>query len=231
MSWQAIRTADAGGVVLELAAAINAHRAWLSEIDGAIGDGDHGNNMSKGFTQAAAAIGDGSGGLGRSMTTLGETLLDGIGGSMGPLYGTFFLDMAGAAGSADTLDAVGFGRMLRAGLDGVRDLGAAQPGDKTLLDALVPALEAYDAAVAGGADFAASLDALAAAAEQGRDATRDMVARVGRAARLGERSRGTLDAGAASCCLILQTMAAGLKQRLGGDPASPNPFDKLPPSG
>ena len=215
MSGQEVRTAGAGGVVLELVEVINAHRAWLSEIDGAIGDGDHGNNMSKGFSQAGAAIGDASGGLAAAMSTLGETLLEGIGGSMGPLYGTFFLDMAGALGTAETLDAVGFGRMMRAGLDGVRELGSARPGDKTLLDALVPALDAYDAAQARGEDFAASLDAMSAAAERGRDATRDMVARIGRAARLGERSRGTIDAGAASCCLILQSMAAGLRRRLG----------------
>ena len=96
--------ADAGGVVLEMVAAINANRAWLSEIDGAIGDGDHGINMSKGFTQAAAAIGDGAGGLAAAFHTLGDTLLSGIGGSMGPLYGTFFLDMAATLDGATVLD-------------------------------------------------------------------------------------------------------------------------------
>ncbi len=133
---------------------------------------------------------------------------------MGPLYGTFFLDMAGVIAGAETLDGPLFGRMLHAGLAGVEDLGSAKRGDKTLLDTLIPALEAYDAAQAQGRDFAASLAALSAAAEQGRDATRDMMARIGRAARLGERSRGTIDAGSASCCLILQTMAEGLKRRL-----------------
>ena len=209
-----VRLAEAGRLVLDLVGAINANRAWLSEIDGAIGDGDHGINMSKGFSRAGEAIGDGSGGLAASFTTLGETLLEGIGGSMGPLYGTFFLDMAGVIADADTLDGPLFGKMLHAGLAGVQDLGSAKAGDKTLLDTLIPALAAYDAAQAQGRNFAASLDALAAAAEQGRDATRDMVARIGRAARLGERSRGTIDAGSASCCLILQTMAAGLKQRM-----------------
>ena len=211
---QGVRLAEAGSVVADLVEAINANRAWLSEIDGAIGDGDHGINMSKGFSRAGEALGAAPVGLAAGFTILGETLLEGIGGSMGPLYGTFFLDMAGSLGAAETLDAGGFGRMLRAGLDGVRDLGAAKPGDKTLLDTLVPALDAYDAAQAQGEDFAASLDALSAAAEQGRDSTRDMVARIGRAARLGERSRGTLDAGAASCCLILQTMAGSLKRLL-----------------
>ncbi len=205
--------AEAGGVVLELAAAINANRAWLSEIDGAIGDGDHGINMSKGFSQAAAALGDAPGALASALSTLGDTLLSGIGGSMGPLYGTFFLDMAAALGTASTLDATLFARMLRAGMAGVMDLGAAQVGDKTLLDTLVPAADAFDAAVAGGAGFAAALAAMSAAAERGRDSTVDLVARVGRSARLGERSRGVLDAGAASCCLILQTLATGLTAR------------------
>jgi dihydroxyacetone kinase phosphoprotein-dependent L subunit len=208
-----VALADAGGVVLELVAAINDKRAWLSEIDGAIGDGDHGINMSKGFTQAGAAIGGGSGGLPAAFNTLGDTLLSGIGGSMGPLYGTFFLDMAATLDGAATLDAPLFSAMLHAGLAGVQDLGGAKLGDKTLLDTLVPALAAFDAATAAGAPFATALDALSDAAERGRDATKDLAAKIGRAARLGERSRGVLDAGAASCCLILQTLAAGLKQR------------------
>jgi len=208
--------ARAGDVVGDLIAAINANRAWLSEIDGAIGDGDHGVNMSKGFTQAGEAIAAEASppGLARAFAMLGDTLLSGIGGSMGPLYGTFFLDMGGALEDRTELDAALFGQMLHAGLSGVQDLGGAKRGDKTLLDTLIPALEAYDAALGEGAAFAAALDAMAAAAAQGRDATRDMAAKIGRAARLGERSRGTIDAGAASCCLILQSMAASLTRHL-----------------
>jgi dihydroxyacetone kinase phosphoprotein-dependent L subunit len=208
-----VALAEAGGVVPELVAAINAKRAWLSEIDGAIGDGDHGINMSKGFTQAGLAIGNGAAGLSASFHTLGDTLLSGIGGSMGPLYGTFFLDMAATIKDATTLDAKLFSHMLHAGLAGVQELGGAKVGDKTLVDTLVPALEAFDGAVAAGASFAEALNALAAAAERGRDSTTQLVAKIGRAARLGERSRGVLDAGAASCCLILQTLAAGLQAR------------------
>jgi dihydroxyacetone kinase phosphoprotein-dependent L subunit len=203
----------AGGVVLEMVAAINEHRAWLSEIDGAIGDGDHGINMSKGFTQAGAAIGDGNGGLSSAFETLGNTLLSDIGGSMGPLYGSFFLEMAATLEGAETLDAPLFSRMLHAGLASVEDLGGAKPGDKTMLDTLVPALAAFDARMAEGGSFADALAAMSSAAERGRDATKDMLARIGRAARLGDRSRGVVDAGAASCCLILQTLAAGLRTR------------------
>ncbi len=209
----ALPFADAGGVVPELVDAINANRAWLSEIDGAIGDGDHGINMSKGFTAARAALGAGAP-LPQAMRTLSETLFDGVGGAMGPLYGSLFGAMAETMEGAAGLDAPLFGRMLHAAFDSVQELGSAKSGDKTMLDCLAPAMEAFDAAQGAGKSFAESLDAMAAAAERGRDATRDMVARVGRASRLGERSRGVLDAGASSCCLILETLAAGVKKRL-----------------
>ena len=206
--------AATGGLVPELVAVINANRAHLSEIDGAIGDGDHGINMSKGFTQAGAALGASPPPLPQALLVLSETLMEGIGGSMGPLYGTLFSAMADTLDGAAVLDGPLFGRMLHAALDGVEEIGSARPGDKTLLDALAPAITAFDTATAEGKSFADSLDAMAAAAERGRDATRDMIARVGRASRLGERSRGVLDAGATSCCLILQTLATGVKKRL-----------------
>ena len=134
---------------------------------------------------------------------------------MGPLYGTFFLDMAATLGDAETLDAALFSRMLRAGLAGREDLGGAQVGDKTLLDTLVPAMDAFDAAVAGGAGFAAGAGRdERGGGDAGGIRPMDLVAKIGRAARLGERSRGVLDAGAASCCLILQTFATGLQGRM-----------------
>jgi len=204
----------AGGVVRELVDAINANRAWLSEIDGAIGDGDHGINMSKGFTAAGEALGDPTPPLPQALRVLSDALMEGIGGSMGPLYGSLFSGMADTLDGAQTLDGPLCSRMLHAAFDGVQEIGSAKPGDKTLLDALAPAVDAFDAAQREGKPFADSLDAMAAAAERGRDSTRDMIAKVGRASRLGERSRGVLDAGASSCCLILQTIAAGLKKRL-----------------
>jgi dihydroxyacetone kinase-like protein len=202
--------AAAGSVVTDLVAVINANRAYLSEIDGAIGDGDHGINMSKGFTAAGARLLAEPGGLRHSLAVLGETLLEGVGGSMGPLYGSFFGAMAEALAGRETVDAAAFSAMLAAGLSVLQELGSAKVGDKTLLDALVPAREAFDAAVAGNRSFAEALGAMAAAADRGRDSTRDLVARVGRASRLGERSRGVLDAGATSCALILGSMATSL---------------------
>jgi len=203
-----IRVDTAGFVVADLVEVINANRAYLSEIDGAIGDGDHGINMSKGFTAAGARLaGNPPAGLAQALGVLGETLLNDVGGSMGPLYGTFFGAMSEALGGRELLDAAAFAAMLGAGLAGIEEIGGARVGDKTLLDALVPARNAFDAALAAGQPFGECLRRMASAAEAGKEGTRGMVARVGRASRLGERSRGALDAGATSCAIILQSMA------------------------
>ncbi|WP_165359692.1 dihydroxyacetone kinase subunit DhaL [Lichenibacterium minor] len=207
----------AGPVVLDLVAAVVREKDRLSEIDGATGDGDHGVNMGKGFRLAGEKLGRlGAFDLATGFSTLGDTLLGDIGGSMGPLYGTFFTDMADSLAGADVLDRARCAAMLRAGLDAVQGLGDAKPGDKTLVDVLQPAVAAFDAAAVKGEDFAACLDAMTNAAAAGLEATRGMVARLGRAARLGERSRGHLDAGAASCDLLLRTLAGGLQARLAG---------------
>ena len=206
---------EAGPVVLDLVAAIVRDKDRLSAIDGATGDGDHGVNMGKGFRLAGARLEAlGRFDLPQGLATLGDTLLGDIGGSMGPLYGTFFTDLAEALEGADALDAARCSAMLRAGLAAVQGLGDAEPGDKTLVDVLAPAAAAYDAALSRGEGFAACLRALQRAAAEGLESTRNMVARLGRAARLGERSRGHLDAGAASCALLLTTLADGLLARL-----------------
>lgn len=204
----------AGPIVGDMVAAIVANAAYLSELDGATGDGDHGVNMSKGFRLTGAKLAAAPQGLGEGFGTLAETLLDEIGGSMGPLYGSFFLDMSTALRGQARLDRGGFGAMLHTGIDAVSDLGEAKPGDKSLIDVLVPAVEAFDAAARRGESFASCLTALEAGADQGFESTRDMVARIGRASRLGERSRGFYDAGAASCRLILHTLARGIRLHL-----------------
>jgi dihydroxyacetone kinase-like protein len=209
----------AGPIVLDMVAAIQREQAWLCEIDGKIGDGDHGINMAKGFRMAGAKLAALDGfGLGTGMAVLGDTLLGDIGGSMGPLYGTFFTDMAETLAGRTSLDQAGCAAMLHAGLDAVCGLGEAKVGDKTLVDVLAPAVDAFDGAAAAGGGFAACLAAMKAAAAAGLESTRDMMARLGRASRLGERSRGTLDAGAASCNLLLATLADGLTARLGAAP-------------
>ena len=212
---ESLRAADAGFVVKGLIDVINANRAYLSEIDGAIGDGDHGINMSKGFTAAGGPQAAAPAGLSRSLGVLGETLVNDVGGSMGPLYGTFFGAMSETLGDREQLDAATFSAMLGAGLAGIEEIGSAKVGDKTLLDALVPARTAFDEARGAGLPFAECLARMAAAAEQGKESTRGMVARVGRASRLGERSRGVLDAGATSCALLLGSMAQSIGSALG----------------
>ena len=141
-------------------------------------------------------------------------LFNKIGGSMGPIYGTILQAMSEKAEGAEAIDLALFGEMLEAGLEGLYGIVGARPGDKTLVDTLYPACEAIKAAAAEGKDFSAALDEMKAAAEAGKDSTVDLVAKFGRASRLGERSRGVLDAGATSCCIILQAMADGMKDAI-----------------
>ena len=214
---QTLALKQAGQIVLDLVDTINANRAYLSEIDGLIGDGDHGINMSKGFTICGDALRAKPElpGLAEGLDALAMTLLEGIGGSMGPLYGSFFMGLAETLSGKETLDAQLFGEALAAGVEGVETVGSAKVGDKTLIDTLVPARDAYQAAVAGGAEFSAALTAMIDAAEKGWKSTKDLQARIGRAARLGERSIGVLDAGSTSCFLLLKTLGTSVRERLG----------------
>jgi len=206
---------DGRFIVDGLVATIRANRDQLSEIDAATGDGDHGINMAKGFALCAERMdAEDVRGAGEAFEALTMALMDDIGGSMGPLYGSFFLEFQLAFTGRDTLDAVLFGQALAAGVASVQELGSAKVGDKTLMDTLVPAEAAYRQTLAEGGDFIEALAAMSAAAERGKDSTKDMQARIGRAARLGERSIGTVDAGATSCFLILKSMADSITRRL-----------------
>lgn len=194
-------------IVFDLIRAIQENKQYLSDIDGAIGDGDHGINMNKGFTLCRDELLANPGNLTHGLKTLSKILVMKIGGSMGPLYGTFFKSLAAACDGVDAIDMAVFGRMLSSGREGIQKISDAKPGDKTLMDVLLPAEAAYQAAAQTGEPFRVCLDKMVEAARQGRDATKDMVAKLGRSSRLGERSRGVIDAGAASCCLILEIMA------------------------
>ena len=202
-----------GRVILdELISTIQNNKQYLSDIDGAIGDGDHGINMNKGFTLCQQELANNPGDLSQCFNTLSKILMTKIGGSMGPLYGMFFRSMAKACTGAEQIDAKNFGLMLQASLDGINSISQAKVGDKTLMDTLVPAVGAYQQAVTEGKTFTDALAAMKQAAVVGRDSTKDLLAKVGRSSRLGERSRGTIDAGAASCCLILCGMAEAAKK-------------------
>ena len=198
-------------IVPDLIAAIQSQKQYLSDIDGAIGDGDHGINMNKGFTLAGEQLVATPGDLTHALNTLSKVLMLKIGGSMGPLYGMFFKAMATTTDGVDLIDAAVVARMLRASRQSIEKISPAQPGDKTLMDTLVPATDAFEAALDQGRPFPDCLNSMSEAAEKGRDSTQNMVSKLGRSSRLGERSRGVIDAGAASCCLILQTMATTIK--------------------
>jgi phosphoenolpyruvate---glycerone phosphotransferase subunit DhaL len=185
------------------------NQAELTELDSAIGDADHGINMARGMTAVIDKLDSALPVRANDLfKTAAMTLVMSVGGASGPLYGTFFLRFAGAAGPDIELDAEALHMALRAGLTGVVERGKAEPGDKTMVDALSPALEAMEAVIKKGGDLVAAVMAARDAAAAGRDATVPMVARKGRASYLGERSAGHMDPGAASMSLLFDALAA-----------------------
>ena len=217
ISGPTVAMATAGDVVRDLITTINSNRAYLSEIDGLIGDGDHGINMSKGFTGCGTrldALGAAANDLPKAFEQLSQALMDDIGGSMGPLYGNFFLGFVNTLEPYAEMDARLFGEALAAAVSNVQGMGNAKVGDKTLIDTMVPALNAFTEAVGAGSSFADALKAMSVAAEAGKNSTKDLQARIGRSARLGARSIGVLDAGATSCFLILQSISNSLQRHL-----------------
>jgi phosphoenolpyruvate---glycerone phosphotransferase subunit DhaL len=164
------------------AQSVKQHRDQLTQLDAAIGDADHGTNMDRGMTAAVAALDAAPPATAAALLKqVGMTLVSTVGGASGPLYGTLFLRMASAAGDAEFLDPGEFAKVVRAGLDGVVARGKAGAGDKTMYDALSPAVDVLDAEVAKGSPLPAALRAASAAADAGRDATTPMFARKGRA--------------------------------------------------
>ena len=188
------------------------YEAELTELDSAIGDADHGINMVRGMSAVMQKL-DGMrpADIDELLKTVAMTLLASVGGASGPLYGTFFLRFGRAAGSASDLDLAALAAGLRAGLAGVVERGKADPGDKTMVDALTPAVDAVDAVIENGGDLVSAVAAARAAAAAGRDATVPLVARKGRASYLGERSAGHMDPGAASMSLLFAALAAELE--------------------
>ena len=211
-----VKNENGRAILLAMVHAIQENKQYLGDVDGLIGDGDHGMNMNKGFTMYAEQLGEEETSFSDGLFDLGTVLLNKIGGSMGPIYGTIFMEMSDKAEDADEITLSLFGEMLQAGLDGLYGIVDARPGDKTLVDTLYPACEYIKEAAQQGVDFAQALDEMKVKAENGKESTKDLVAKYGRAARLGERSRGVLDAGATSCCIILQAMADGMKSVLEG---------------
>jgi phosphoenolpyruvate---glycerone phosphotransferase subunit DhaL len=187
------------------------NQAELTELDSAIGDADHGINMARGMTAVTDMLdGHPPKHINELFKAAAMTLVTSVGGASGPLYGTFFLRFAGAAGPATELDIEALAMALDAGLTGIMERGKAEPAEKTMVDALSPAVDAMEAAIKGGDDLAAAVTAARNAAAAGRDATVPMVARKGRASYLGERSAGQMDPGAASMSLLFDALAEEL---------------------
>ena len=186
------------------AALINDNAVFLTDLDAAIGDADHGTNMARG---TAATLGklDATIPLGAMFKSVGMTLVSTVGGSAGPLYGTFFMRFGARLGDVEDVSLPTFAAALKAGRDGVVERGKASVGEKTMLDAMTPAVEAFESHVADG-------DGPLAAAERGRDATIPLVARKGRASYLGERSAGHQDPGATSTAYLFKALVTAVEE-------------------
>ena len=197
--------------VQEFARLVHEQRDALTELDAAIGDADHGTNLDRGLAAAVSALGtEAPADPAAVLKAVATTLIRTVGGASGPLYGTFFLRASSALGEGD---GAALAVAMRAGLEGVAARGKAEPGDKTMLDALGPACDALDQALTDKRPLDEALRAAAEGAARGRDATVPMVARKGRASYLGERSAGHQDPGATSATLLMEAAATALAGR------------------
>lgn len=195
-----------------IAAAMEAQKDYFSELDRAIGDGDHGVSLSVGWaavTEALAALPD-EPDFAQVCMAASKAFLGSVGGSCGPLYATALMRGGMALKGKETLDRDAVVAFLIAAGGGIRDRGKAEPGDKTMLDTWHPAVAALEAANGNGADLSASLAACVSGAEAGMNGTKDLLAKKGRSSRLGERSRGHVDPGAASSYCFIKTFADGV---------------------
>ena len=183
----------------------------LCELDAALGDGDHGISMAKSFHAVKVKLDDLQGkDLETILKTVGMTLISEVGGAMGPLFGTAFMRAGKAMSGKEGITSADVAQMLAAAEEGIIQRGHAQVGDKTLLDAIHPAVQAAQEAAMKGASLTVSLQAAASAARKGAEETRGMIAKIGRASRLGERSVGHQDPGATSVAIIVETAAKTL---------------------
>jgi phosphoenolpyruvate---glycerone phosphotransferase subunit DhaL len=204
----AVRAATVNTWMTETAGAVRDQRDYLTQLDAAIGDGDHGTNMDRGFAAVEKALAGQNGDLppGRLLIVAGKTLVSTVGGASGPLWGSALRAAGRSLGDAETFEGAELADALDAAIAAVVDLGAAAPGDKTMIDALVPAAEALRRAVESDLSLQDAITAAGDAAEEGARATVPLLARKGRASYLGERSVGHQDPGATSAALILRAL-------------------------
>lgn len=212
MNW--FKNDDGKPILLKMVHIIQNNKTYLGDIDGLIGDGDHGMNMNKGFSIFESKIADRNISFSAGLGELGEILLNEIGGSMGPIYGTIFMSMAETANDAEFIDLSLMSLMMDSALHNLYEIIDARIGDKTIVDVFSPAGIALADSLKNDEGFYQALDAMKIAAREGRDSTKDMIAKFGRSSRLGLRSKGVLDAGATSCCLLLEAVADGIQAML-----------------
>ncbi len=213
MSSKRYQNLGGNDVVIEVIKAIQSNKDYLSELDGAVGDGDHGVNMSKGASIALPQVEEAKS-MSESFGILSSVLMDEIGGSMGPLYGSIFMGFEDGSDESEFIDGEVMDSMLAEAYDNVTMITKAKVGDKSLIDVLDPAVTAYNNVWNETHDFEQALEACAQAAEEGMKSTIGLQARIGRASRLGEMSVGHQDAGATSCCIIIQTLCNSLAKHL-----------------
>lgn len=203
-------------ILLKMVKEIREGKDYLGEVDGLIGDGDHGMNMNKGFSLFEKRFGNENLSFSGGLYELGTILLNEIGGSMGPIYGTIFMSMSDSIeeSECENIGLLEFAAALETGLCELYDIVDARVGDKTLVDTLSPAVEALKDAIEKGVDFSKALNLMKSAAKTGCDSTVELVAKYGRSSRLGERSKGVHDAGACSCYIIITAMADAIIELL-----------------
>lgn len=197
-------------VLLKMVKGIQENKVLLGDIDGLIGDGDHGMNMNKGFSEYEKRFGDKDISFSEGLDELSSILMNEIGGSMGPIYGTILGAMAESLEGKDKIILSDLSKAFDYAKDELFDIVDARVGDKTLVDAFSPACDA----LREGGDFKTALVDMAGRAEKGKESTKDLQAKYGRSSRLGARSIGVLDAGASSCAIILQSMSLGIREIL-----------------
>jgi dihydroxyacetone kinase-like protein len=209
-----INTAGLRSIFQAIGDAIEADKGRLSELDGVIGDADHGVTMSIGFTAVNEALAklDASADPTTVFNTAAKSFLNAVGASSGPLYGTAFMRAGAAVKGKAAIDRDGLADCIAAMAKGMQDRGKAERGEKTMMDAWLPAADAIQEAKARGDDAVACLEAAVAAATQGAEATKTMLATKGRASRLGERALGHIDPGAASAVTILKAMTEAVRK-------------------
>lgn len=209
------KNSEGKSILKAMVAAVQQQKEYLSEVDGLIGDGDHGANMNKGFTVFEERFLKQKTDFLQGLENLGDILFQEIGGSMGPIYGTLFCGMADGGQKVNEIGLSDLTEMVNKGYEELGNIIEAKPGDKTIIDTLYPALISLKESEREEIPFEDALKRMEIAAENGKNATKAMQAKYGRSSRLGERSIGNLDAGAVSCCIILTSMAEAIIDLLG----------------